>query len=91
VSTSEEHKQREHDLYLPFWTLPWLRQKMIEMLAERDGTKRIAKMPTIPEWATRGFLSQNFLSSSSLSLKNYNQMHQKLNSKSSNLMWSKNR
>jgi hypothetical protein len=31
------------------------RKQMVEMLAEHGGTQQINEMPTIPEWATRGF------------------------------------
>jgi hypothetical protein len=29
---------------------------MVKMLEEHDGTERIDEMPTLPEWATQGFL-----------------------------------
>jgi hypothetical protein len=60
VQTSEEHKEKS--LYLPFSALPKLRKGMVKILAEHDGSERIDEMPTIPEWATRGFLPiQNLL------------------------------
>jgi hypothetical protein len=51
VPISEEHT--EHQLYFPFSALPWLRQKMVKMLADHDGSERIGEMTKIPEWATR--------------------------------------
>jgi hypothetical protein len=60
VPTSEEQKDTEKSLYFPFWALPWLRQQMIEMLEEHDGSEQIGEMPTIPKWATRGFQNSNY-------------------------------
>jgi hypothetical protein len=54
VSTSEEHK--ESRLFFPFWALPWLRQQMVKIMAEHDGSERIKEMPKIPEWITRGLI-----------------------------------
>jgi hypothetical protein len=54
--SAEEHKETtKKPLYFPFSAVPWLRQQMVKILAEQDGTERIDEMPTIPEWATRGF------------------------------------
>jgi hypothetical protein len=36
----------------PLSALPWLRQKMVKISVENDGTKRIDKAPTIPKWVT---------------------------------------
>jgi hypothetical protein len=55
VPTLEKHKHMEQQMYFPLWALPWLRQQMVKMLAEHDGSERIDEMPTVPEWATRGF------------------------------------
>jgi hypothetical protein len=61
VPTSEEHKGQL--VYFPLWALPWLREQMVTILLEVDpyGSKLIDKMPTIPEWATRGFLKLNII------------------------------
>jgi hypothetical protein len=45
-------------LYLPFWALPELRQEMVQILEEHDGTELIEEMPKIPEWAAQGFLNK---------------------------------
>jgi hypothetical protein len=60
VKKVQGHKEKE--MHFPLWVLPWLRQQMAEMLAYLDGTERIARMPIIPEWATRGFLNPKALS-----------------------------
>jgi hypothetical protein len=57
VQTSEKHKERE--VHFPLWALPQMRQQMATILEEYDGTERIDEMPTIPEWATQGFLIFN--------------------------------
>jgi hypothetical protein len=89
LHTWEEHK--ESRLFFPFWALPWLRQQMVKILAEHDGSERIKEMPKIPEWATQGFSKfKNFIRIRILPLL-INQLHQKLNMKSSSLTWSKNR
>jgi hypothetical protein len=54
VPTCEEYEERA--MYFPFSALPWLRQQIVEILVEHDGTEPIDEMPTIPEWTTRGFL-----------------------------------
>jgi hypothetical protein len=50
VKTVQEHKEKR--VQIPLWTLPLLRQKMAIFLEQLDGTERIEKMPTMPEWAT---------------------------------------
>jgi hypothetical protein len=55
VPTSEEDKHTEQKLYILISALPELRQQMVKILAEHGGSERIDEMPTIPEWATRGF------------------------------------
>jgi hypothetical protein len=54
VQISEEHKDTEQSLYFIFLALPWLREQMVKILAEHDGSERIGEMPKIPKWATRG-------------------------------------
>jgi hypothetical protein len=54
VKTWEKHREAAH---FPLWTLPQLRQQLATILAEHDGSERIAEMPTMPEWATQGFLN----------------------------------
>jgi hypothetical protein len=85
VKTVQAHKEKE--MFLPLWTFPWLRQQMAKMLAKLDGNEGIAKMPKIPEWATRGFSNSTFHQI----LLSLNQLYQKLSNKSSNLMRRKNR
>jgi hypothetical protein len=41
--------------------LPELRQQMVKILAEHDGSEKIDKMQAIPERATRGFSKSKFL------------------------------
>jgi hypothetical protein len=41
---------------------------VVKILAEHDGNERIDKMPTIPEWDTRGFSNQTFIKYSDHSL-----------------------
>jgi hypothetical protein len=53
VPNSEEHQEKS--LYCPCFALPELRQKMVKILVEHDGSERIDKMPKIPEWATSSF------------------------------------
>jgi hypothetical protein len=53
VKVSEEHT--EQWLYIPFSALPELRQEIVDILEEHDGSQRIGEIPTIPEWATQGF------------------------------------
>jgi hypothetical protein len=48
VRMSEDH-------YFQFRVLGQVRQKMARMLMEQDDTQWIGEMPTIPEWAMRGF------------------------------------
>jgi hypothetical protein len=61
VKISEEHKvTKEHSVYFPFSALPWLRQQMVRMLEEHDGSQRIPKMPKILSWATPGFSNSKF-------------------------------
>jgi hypothetical protein len=55
MQTSNEHKERE--VRFPLWALPQLRQQIVKMLEEHDGSELMDKMPTIPEWATQGFLN----------------------------------
>jgi hypothetical protein len=50
VKTVQEHNEK--GVQIPLWTLPLLRQKMATILEKLDGTQRIGKMPTMPEWAT---------------------------------------
>jgi hypothetical protein len=54
VKTWEKHREAAH---FPLWTLPQLRQQLATILAEHDGSERLDKMPTMPEWATEGFLN----------------------------------
>jgi hypothetical protein len=51
VKTVQEHNEKR--VQIPLWTLPLLRQKMATFLEKLDGTQRINKMPTMPEWATQ--------------------------------------
>jgi hypothetical protein len=61
VKIGEEHKDTPQSIYFPFSALPWLRQQIVRMLEEHDGSQRIAKMPKILAWATPGFSnSSNF-------------------------------
>jgi hypothetical protein len=53
VKTRERHREKE--AHFPLWTVPQLRQEMVKILEEHDGTQRIDEMPTIPEWAAQGF------------------------------------
>jgi hypothetical protein len=89
VKTSEEHK--EQLIYLPFSALPELRQKIVEILEEHDGSQPIDEMPTIPEWAKRGFFNSKFSILDTSITPKINQLHRTLNNKSSNLIWSKKR
>jgi hypothetical protein len=50
VKTVQEHNEK--GVGIPLWALPLLRQKMATILERIDGTQRIDKMPTMPEWAT---------------------------------------
>jgi hypothetical protein len=50
----------KREVRFSLWALPWLRQEMVKMLAEHDGTELVCNMPTIPEWATRGFFHSKF-------------------------------
>jgi hypothetical protein len=43
VLICEGKKRKEQSLNFPFWALPWLRQQMVKMLAEHDGTQRTGK------------------------------------------------
>jgi hypothetical protein len=81
VPTSEEHEL----LNIPLWALPWLRQGIVK---ESDLSQRIDEMPTLPEWATRGFPNSKY---SSLLLSLINQLHRKLDNKRSKRLWNKNR
>jgi hypothetical protein len=54
VKKVQGHKEKE--MSFPMWAFPWLREQMAAMLVKVDGSERIARMPTIPEWATRGFI-----------------------------------
>jgi hypothetical protein len=60
VKKVQGHKEKE--MSFPLWALPWLRQQMAIMLLKVDGNEWIAKMPTIPEWATQGFSNPKALS-----------------------------
>jgi hypothetical protein len=61
VKIGEEHKDTQQSIYFPFSALPWLRQQIVRMLEEHDGSQRIPKMPKILSWATPGFSnSSNF-------------------------------
>jgi hypothetical protein len=58
VRTVQEHKPK--DVYFPLWALQWLRQQMVKMLMEHDGSEQIDEKPTMPEWAKRGFTILKF-------------------------------
>jgi hypothetical protein len=55
IQADQDSKQKEQQVYLPFSVLPKLRQQMVKMQAEDDGSEPIDEMPKIPEWATPGF------------------------------------
>jgi hypothetical protein len=60
VNSGEHKVTTEQSIYFPFSALPWLRQQMVRMLEEHDGSQRIAKMPKILAWATPGFSNSKF-------------------------------
>jgi hypothetical protein len=73
VKIGEKHRERES--HCPIRGLPELRQLLAKMLAEEDGTQQVDEMPTVPEWATRGFSYTKVLCKYSYLHTKHKQMH----------------